>query len=87
MMDKKKAIIKHQTKELSEADFDTKSKIREKVGSELMDMDALAKSVYNYMPSTSTEMFYRMQLNTNIKIYSIFASIGFFMVVVVLLFL
>jgi len=74
-------------KEINEIDFDTRKKIEAKVGEELMDMDNLAKSLYSYMPSTSSEMLYRMQLNTNIKVYSVFMVMGLLMVFAVLLFL
>jgi len=73
--------------DLTEQDFDTKSKILKKVGAELMDLDYLAKSLYSNVPSTSTELRYRMQLSVNMKIYLLFTAIGFLMVVAVILFL
>lgn len=79
---------KQQTKEpLNEIDFNTKAKIKDKVGAELMDMDSLAKSIYGFMPSTSSEMLYRMQLKTNLKIYTVFTAMGFLMFLAVVLFL
>jgi hypothetical protein len=74
-------------KELTEEDFDTGKKIREKVGDELMDLDKLAKDIFGVMPSTSSEMMYRMQLATNIKVYGVFMAIGLLMVVAVFLYL
>ena len=74
-------------KELTEEDFDTSKKVRQKVGDELMDLDKLASDIFGVMPSTSSEMMYRMQLQTNMKIYGLFTLMGFLMIVAVFLFL
>jgi len=74
------------TNELKPEDFDTKSKIQAKVGTELMDMDKLASDVFGVIPSTSSEMLYRMQLQTNMRIYGVFTAIGFLLVVAVFLY-
>lgn len=68
-----------------EIDFDRRKKILEKLGSELMDMDKIAQDIYGLMPSTSSEMLYRIQLKTNLTIYSIFAFLGFLITSLVML--
>lgn len=74
------------TKPLTEEDFDTRKKIIQKVGEQLMDMDYLAQSVYRYIPSSSTELIYRSHLDGVSKIYMFLMFVGFLMITAVLLY-
>jgi len=74
-----------ETKELVEEDFNTAKKVEENIGKSLMDMDGFAGNLFNTIPSVSSEMLYRMQLDTNAKIYTLLMVIGILLILAVIL--
>lgn len=87
LVPQKKPDENPEQKKLTEADFDTKSKIKDRLGEELMDLDSTIQKIYGQIPSTTTEMIYRMELNTIQRVYLVFMVIGLLMVLSVLFYL
>jgi len=73
-------------KGLTEDDFDTKSKVVEKVGEELMNMDKLAFDLLKNLPSVNTEMRLRQEIDVQNRIYIIFIIISFLLITSILMF-
>jgi len=48
-------------------------------------MDVFSKQVYGSMPSFSSEMIYRIELDTNSKVYTVLTFLGLLMIIVVFL--
>jgi len=59
--------------------------IKDPFKEQVTDMDSFAKQVYSSMPQLSTEMIYRITLDTNSKIYAIIGFVGLLMIIVILI--
>lgn len=66
---------------------DTREKIMQKLGEELMDIDFLTKSVYKNIPMSNIYQSYFDQLNLNFRIHLFFTILGFLLLVSVFIFL
>jgi len=51
-----------------------------------LDIDSVAKDMFQAMPKVSSELLYKIELDMASKIYGFFTAIGFMMILTILLF-